>query len=124
MAVTATDVPSPSGNGGTVTFTAVDSGYSTLKAAITGNKYRITGFSLVMSGTTAVDVYFASATTAIYPNLATAPITLSRDVAAGVAGLFPAPNKDGFCSTTVSEALRINLSGAAEVSGHVNYTIE
>lgn len=124
MAVTVRETANPSGNGGTVAFAAVDSGYSTIVAAVTGKKIRVTGFSLVLSGVTAVDVYFASASTAIYPALSTAPITLSRDVAAGVAGLFPAPNPDGFFVTASAEALRINLSGASEVTGHVNYITE
>lgn len=124
MAVTVRETANPSGNGGTVAFTAVDSGYSTIVAAVTGKKIRVTGFSVLLSGATPVDVYFASASTAIYPALSTAPITLDRDLAAGVPGVFPARNEDGFFVTATAEALRINLSGASEVSGHVNYTIE
>lgn len=124
MAVTVRETANPSGNGGTVAFVAVDSGYSTIVAAVTGKKIRVTGFSLVLSGTTAVDVYFASASTAIYPALSSAPITLDRDSANGVSGVFPAPNDNGFFVTAASEALRINLSGAAEVAGHVNYVLE
>jgi hypothetical protein len=124
MAVTLRETANPSGIGGTVAFVAVDSGYSTIVAAVTGKKIRVTGFSIVLSGSTAVDVYFASASTAIYPSLSTAPITLDRDTANGVPGVFPAPNADGFFVTASGEALRINLSGESEVAGHVNYVTE
>jgi hypothetical protein len=125
MAITTRVSANPSGNGGIVAFTAVDSGYSEIVAAQTGRKIRVTGFSLILSGTTPVDVYFASASTAIYPPLSTAPITLDRDTAAGVPGLFPSPNDQGFMVTAAGEALRINLSaGSVEVAGHVNYVLE
>lgn len=124
MAITVRTDVNPSGAGGLVTFTAVDSGYGTIVAAVAGMKIRVTGFSLLLSGATGADVYFASASTAIYPPLSTAPFTLDRDSAVGAAGLFPGPNDNGFMVTAAGEALRINLSGASEVCGHVNYVLQ
>lgn len=95
----------------TVKFASIStasSGYTSLVSAVTGKKIRVLSYAIVASA--AVTVQFASASTAKSG-------AMSLDANGGVS----AQAQQGLFETASAEALRLNLGGAVQVSGHLSY---
>lgn len=95
----------------TVKFASIStasSGYTSLVSAVTGKKIRVLSYAIV--ATAAVTAGFASASTAI-----TGAMSLAAN--GGVSAQAP----QGLFETASNTALRLNLGGAVQVSGHLSY---
>lgn len=87
---------------------ASSSGYTQLVAAVSTKKIRVLSYAVVVASE--VTVQFASASTGI---------THAMPFAAN--GGISAHSTHGLFETAASEALRINLGSAVQVSGHLSY---
>ena len=88
---------------------AATSGFNTLVAAVAGKKLRVLNYAFMAAGS--VNANFASASTALtgaYPLAAQTGVSSSH-------------SEDGVFETIAGDALRLNLSGAIQVSGHLAY---
>lgn len=95
----------------TVKFASIStasSGYTSLVAAVPGKKIRVLSYVLVAAG--AVTAQFASASSA---RTGAMPLAANGGVSA--------QSPTGLFETAVNEALRLNLGGAVQVSGHLSY---
>jgi hypothetical protein len=120
MALTVRDTLNSSGTGGTLSFIGTaTAGDNTLKAAVTGNKFRVTGMQLFPGNTTASAPSLKSgASTVLFGT-----VPLDATGAAGLPKVDLPFNPAGHVVTTVSEALVLNNT-AVPMSGSVSYVIE
>lgn len=88
---------------------ATASGQTTIVAAVAGKKIRTKQYTYIVGG--AVDVKFQSAST---------DLTGAQEHSAKGEGAAP-EHEDGLFETVAGEALNINLSGAVNVSGSLQY---
>lgn len=98
---------------------ASSSGVNAIVAAVTGKKICVVSFTLVSRGT--VNAKWQSGSTDLTGAMA---MVVNQEISVPGAPVDPGAGQQFWLETAVNTALNLNLSGAVEVDGWVNYELK